>query len=94
MRSNRTPVITISSVEDNPDRCVASFRSEFLDATYAVVFPQTVAGAVALHRFATMISGQYGKQVELQLTNDLFPIRNKPVEDILNSIGIPHPVGG
>ena len=82
----------ITAVPDLP--VLASFRSEFLDATYAVVFPQTVTGAVALHRFATMISGQYGKQVELQLTNDLFPIRNKPVEDILNTIGIPHPVGG
>ena len=86
MRNNRTPVITITGVEDNPDRFVASFRSEFLDATYAVVFSQTITGAVALHRFARMISDQYGKQVELRIANDLFPKPNKAVEDILKSI--------
>ena len=92
MRSNRTPVIIITGVEDNPDRFVASFRSEFLDATYAVVFSQTITGAVALHRFVQMISDQYGKQVELRIANDLFPVKNRAVEDILNSIGKPEPV--
>jgi len=89
MRSSRTPVITITGIDGDPDSFVASFRSEFLGATYAVVFPSTVTGAVALHRFATMISGQYGKQVEIQIPNDLFPIRNKAVEDILHSIKEP-----
>jgi len=86
MRNNRTPVITIAGVEDNPDQFIASFRSEFFDATYAVVFSQTITGAVALHRFVQMISGQYGKQVELRIANDLFPKPNKAVEDILKSI--------
>ena len=86
MRNNRTPVISIAGVEDNPDRFVASFRSEFLDATYAVVFSQTITGVVALHRFVQMISDQYGKQVELRIANDLFPVRSKAVEDILKSI--------
>ena len=86
MRNNRVPVISITGVDDNTDRFVASFNSEFLDATYAVVFSQTITGAVALHRFAGMISGQYGKQVELRIANDLFPVRNKAVEDILKSI--------
>ena len=89
MRSNRTPVITIAGVDDDPDRFIASYRSEFLGATYAVVFPQTVAGSVALHRFATMISSQYGKQVEIQIPNDLYPVRNKAIKDILNSIAEP-----
>ena len=92
MKNNRTPVISITGVEDNPDRFVASFRSEFLDATYAVVFSQTITGAVALHRFVQMISGQYGKQVELRIANDLYPVKNRAVEDILNSIGKPEPV--
>ena len=91
MRNNRTPVITIAGVEDDPDRFVASFRSEFLDATYAVVFSQTITGAVALHRFVQMVSDQYGKQVELRIANDLFPAKNSAVEDILNSIGKPEP---
>ena len=91
MMNSRTPAITISGVEDNPNRFVASFRSEFLDATYAVVFSQTIPGALALHRFAGMISGQYGKQVELRIANDLFPKPNKAVEDILKSIIEPEP---
>ena len=77
MRSNRTPVITITGVEDNPDLFIASFRSEFLDATYAVIFSQTVTGAVALHRFARMISDQYGKEVELRIANNLFPVKTE-----------------
>jgi len=92
MMSSRTPVITITGVEGNPDRFVASFRSEFLDATYAVIFSQTITGALALHRFARMISGQYGKQVELRIANGLCPAKNGAVEDILNSIGKPAPV--
>ena len=52
---NNTPVIRIVGVEGKPDRFVASFRSEFLEATYAVVFSGTITGALALHRFATMI---------------------------------------
>ena len=91
MRSSRTPVITIAGVDDDPDRFIASYHSEFLGATYAVVFPQTVTGAVALHRFATMISSQYGKQVEIQIPNDLYPVRNKAIKDILNSIAEPEP---
>ena len=78
-------------MDEKPDRFVASFRSEFLDATYAVVFSKSVTGAVALHRFAQMISKQYDRQVELQIADDLFPVRNKAVEDILNSIGSPQP---
>ena len=90
-RSNNTPIIRITGVDEKPDRFVASFRSEFLDATYAVVFSKRITGAVALHRFARMISEQYGRQAELQIADDLFPVRNKAVEDILNSIGIPQP---
>lgn len=83
MRSNRAPGITIAGVDDDPDSFVA---------TYAVVFPQTLTGAVAPHRFATMISSQYGRQVEIQIPNDLYPVRNKAIRDILNSIAEPEPI--
>ena len=76
--------------QDN--KFVASFRSVFLDATYALVFFKTITGAVALHRFARMLSEQYERQVELQIADNLFPVGNKAVEDIPNSIGIPEPV--
>ena len=86
-RSNRQSTIRITAVDGKPNQFVASFRSEFLDATYAVVFSASITGAVALHRFALMISGQYGKQVEIQIADDLFPVKNKAVEEILNNIG-------
>ena len=89
MRNNTAPVIRITSVDEKPNRFVASLRSEFLDATYAVIFSTTVTGAVALHRFARMISEAYGRQAELQITDDG---KNKAVEDMLATIGIPEPV--
>ena len=89
MRSNNVPLIRISAVDEKPDRFVASLHSEFLGSTYAVVFSQTITGAVALHRFTRMISDAYGRQAELQIADDAFPVRNMAVEDLLNSIGIP-----
>jgi len=89
MRSNNAPVIRITAVDEKPNRFVASLRSDFLDATYAVVFSQTVTGAVALHRFARMISELYGRQAQLQIAEDG---KNKAVEEILKSVGIPRPV--
>ena len=92
MRANNAPVIRVASVDEKPERFVATIRSEFLDATYAVVFSQSVTGAVALHRFARMISDAYGRQAKLQITEDLFAGNNSAVEDILKSIGISEPV--
>ena len=34
-------------MDENPDRFVASFRSEFPDANYAVLFSNTITGTVA-----------------------------------------------
>ena len=92
MRSSNAPVIRITGVDEKPNRYVASLRSEFLDATYALVFSQTVTGAVALHRFARMISEAYGRQAKLQIADESFSLRNTAVEDILATIGILQPV--
>ena len=89
MRSNRLPVIRISPVHNNPNQFVASYRSDFLGATFAVVCSQTITGSVALHHFARMLSTQYGRQVDLQIDTDLFPVHSKAVEDILHSIRVP-----
>ena len=87
MKNNRTPVIRISSVKDSSGKFLASFHSEFLDATYSLLFNETVTGAVALHRFARMIESQYGSAVELQIVDDVFPVNNQAVVDILAGIG-------
>ena len=87
MKNNRTPVIRISGVKDNPGKFLASFHSEFLDATYSLLFNETVTGAVALHRFAQMIGSQYGCTVELQIVDDFLSVNNQAVVDILATIG-------
>ena len=87
MRNNRTPVIRISAAKDSSGKFLASFHSEFLDATYSLLFNETVTGAVALHRFARMIESQYGSAVELQIVDEVFPMNNQAVVDILSGIG-------
>ena len=87
MRNNRAPVIRISAVKDTAGKFIASFHSEFLDATYSLLFNETVTGAVALHRFALMIGSQYGCAVELQIVDEPFPVNNQAVADILSGIG-------
>ena len=87
MRNNRAPVIRISAVKDTAGKFIASFHSEFLDATYSLLFNETVTGAVALHRFARMIERQYGAEVELQIVDEFLPVKNQAVVDILATIG-------
>ena len=87
MRNNRAPVIRISAAKDTPGKFLASFHSEFLDATYSLLFNESVTGAVALHRFAQMIGSQYGCAVELQIVDEPFPVNNQAVADILATIG-------
>ena len=55
MYKGKRPHIKISPVHDNPGHYVAAFSSEVLGATFSVVFPETITGAVALHTFAEMI---------------------------------------
>ena len=57
MPRKNVPYIRIAPVDDISDRYVATFFSEVLDATFSVVFRQTVTGAVALHSFVEMIRG-------------------------------------
>ena len=87
----RTPVIQITRSDEN--RFVASFQADLLGSVFAVVFPENLTGAVALHRFATMIEHQYGKPVELRI-DDPFPVRSKAVEEMLRSIAEVAPVAG
>ena len=86
MMSNTLPGIRINSVGD---RYVASFESEFLDATYALVFSETVNGVVALHRFARMIEAEYGKSIKFHIDDDLLPMKSRLVADIFTGIGVP-----
>jgi hypothetical protein len=86
--NGRKLIIRIQEISEESGRFVASFKAEVLDATYAVVFPETVTGAIALHRFVQMIEQQYGKQVEIQLADELLPFHNEAITDMLHSLGI------
>ena len=54
-------------MDGSPERFLATFHAPFLDATYVLSFGESVTGAVALHRSACMIEGQYGGKVEIQI---------------------------
>ena len=86
--NGRRPTIRIQAIADKPGRFIASFHAEFLDATYALTFGESVTGALALHRFARMIEQQYERQPNIQIADDLFPFHNKAVTDILVGLGI------
>ena len=86
--SGRNPVIRIQAIPEKPSRFIASFHAEFLNATYALTFSETVTGALALHRFARMIENQYGKQAQIQISEELLPFHNEAVTDILVGLGI------
>ena len=85
MRNSRHSVIRINTVAD---RRVATYESEFLDATYALVFTESVTSAVALHRFAQMIESQFGNPPELHIADDPFPMKNQMIADILSGVGV------
>jgi len=55
MKEKKRIRISIHPVEDRPGNYLATFRSEFLDATFTVFFKDTITGALALHSFAEMI---------------------------------------
>lgn len=88
MMSGRRPTIRIQAIDEKPGRFIASFNAEFLDATYALTFGETVTGALALHRFAKMIEHQYATEVNIQLPDDLLPFRSEAVKDILAGLGV------
>ena len=86
--SGRSPVIRIQAIPEKPGRFIASFQAEFLDATFALTFGETVTGALALHRFARMIENQYDKQADIKIADELLPLHSEAVTDILVGLGV------
>ena len=80
--TRKKPYIKVSPVHGNNGHYVAAFSSDVLGATFSVVFPETITGAVALHTFAEMIRGHYGYSVEISLP-DVFGVSlSPPVQEI------------
>ena len=86
MHKTKKPHIKISPVHDHPGHYVATFSSEVLGATFSVVFPETITGAVALHTFAEMIRGHYGHAVEISLPDPFSVSLSPPVQEIVATL--------
>lgn len=83
------PVIRIHPVPGSPGQYVAMFASDFLGATFAVMFQETITGAVALHTFAEMIRKQYGPSVEIILPRSLPLQEDSPLRDLISQLKQP-----
>lgn len=63
--------VLIARHRGKPNTYVASYASELLHSVYRLEFPDTVMGAVALHTFAEMLTGQVPEsRVSFQLPED------------------------
>jgi len=88
MKNGRLTV-KIRQVPQRSDSYVAHLSSPILGSTFSLLFPDSITGALALHSFAEMLRLHYGKPVQLQLDNDLFPVKSEALQDILAAIRLP-----
>ena len=91
MRGKKTIRITPAASDGE---FIASFQADVLGATFAVIFPENLTGAVALHRFTRMIEAEYGTGVKIEIDDSLFPLKSKAVQDLLQSLTHPLPLAG
>ena len=84
--NSKKPHITISPIHNRPGQYIAAFSSRVLDATFSVMFQETITGAVALHTFAEMIRNQYGHAVEISLPDSYEFSLSKPVQDLVTAL--------
>jgi hypothetical protein len=89
MTNRHRSAIQVYPVPNSCNHYVAVYASEFLGATFSVVFPETITGAVALHTFAEMIRNQHDKPVDIIIPNGLPLPKDSPVRDILSEIRQP-----
>jgi hypothetical protein len=89
MTNRPKSTIQVHPVPNSRNKYVAAFTSEFLGATFAVTFPETITGAVALHTFAEMIRKQYGESADIIIPDGLPLPKDSPVRDILPEIRQP-----
>ena len=89
MINRHRSTIQVYPVSDSRSQYVAVFSSEFLGATFSVMFPETITGAVALHTFAEMIRKQYGPAVEITIPEGLSLPKGSPVRDLLSQLRQP-----
>jgi hypothetical protein len=89
MTDRSNPVIQVYPVPGSHGHYAAVYTSEFLGASFAVTFPETITGAVTLHTFAEMIRNQYGKAVDIIIPDGLPLPKGSPVRDLLTQLREP-----
>ena len=87
MQRSNVPRIRNAPVDDSSDRYIAVFTFGAVDATFSVVFKETVTGAIALHSFAEMVRSRYGVAPELTVVDSL--PSNVAVSDVLKTLDDP-----
>ena len=80
--------VKIRSVPDRTNSYIAYLSSPVLGSTFSLLFPDSITGALALNAFSEMLRLHYEKPVELQLENDLFPMKSEALQDILAAVGL------
>ena len=86
MTRNNRLTVTIRQVPGDSETYIATFSSPVLSATFCVVFPNSITGAIALHDFAEMLHHRFGRSVNLCLDTDLLPVTSKAIDDVLQAL--------
>ena len=70
--------ITIRKIDNNDREFLAYFKSDFLQATFCVVFSDTVFGAVALNKFSEMIKTYFNeKKLDLFISDEKIKFKSQ-----------------
>ena len=86
MTSKNRLTVTVRPVPDGSGSYLAMFSSPVLSATFCVVFPDSITGALALHEFSDMLHLRFDQSVEFHLDTDLIPAKSKAMRDVLAAV--------
>jgi len=79
-------VVTVQPVQGSDGEHLAWFRSEPMQATYSVLFRDSLMGAIALHEFCEMIRRKYKVDgVRIEVCDQQVAFRSQAVLDVLSS---------
>ena len=84
--------MTITAVADRPGEYLARWSSQCYGATYAVHFPDSILGALALHSFAEMLRKHYqASTIRFKLAGKATLMQSPALADLLGRLPTPPP---
>ena len=87
MREVQHISVEVGAVAGRPREYLARFSSQLYGATFAVHFPDSILGALALHSFAEMLRKHYdARTIRFELTGTATPMRSPALVDLLGSL--------